>query len=67
MEQTGYQTRPVSLLLVKTFELTHKTKRCAGSRFVQHKTKQLCTLLLKFVELYSQLVISTMLKLSQIS
>ena len=29
-----------------TFGLTHWTKQCAGSRFVQPKTKQLCTLLL---------------------
>ena len=47
---------------VKAFWLTRKTKQCAGSRFAQHKTKQLCTLLLKFVELPNQFALSTMVK-----
>ena len=45
---------------VETFGLTRKIKQCARSRFVQHKTKQLCSLLLKFVELPNQLVLSTL-------
>ena len=35
---------------VETFGFTQKSKQCAGSRFVQHKTKQLCTFLLKFAD-----------------
>ena len=31
-------------LTVETFVLTRRTKQCARSRFVQHKTKQLCSL-----------------------
>ena len=31
----------------ETFGFTRKTKQCTPSRFVKHKTKQFCTLLLK--------------------
>ena len=48
---------------VRIFGQIHWTKQCAGSRFVQPKTKQLCTLILKFVELDNQLVLSTMPRL----
>ena len=34
----------------------------AGSQLIQPKTKQLCTLLLKFDELQNQLILSTMVK-----
>ena len=47
---------------VETFGPTRKTKQCARSRFVQHETKQLCSLHLKFVELPDQLALSTMLR-----
>ena len=40
---------------VETFSLTRKTKQCARSRFVQHKTKQLCSHPLEFVQLPIQL------------
>ena len=45
---------------IETFEFTRKTKLCARSRFVQHKTKHFCILPLKFVELPNQLVLWTM-------
>ena len=45
---------------VKRFGLRHWTKRCASSRFVQPKTKQLCTLLLKFFGFHNQFALLTM-------
>ena len=58
---------PDKQITSKTFVLTHWTKHCAGSRFFQHKTKQLCTLLLKFVELHNQQVLSTILRHIRVS
>ena len=51
---------------METFGIAHKTEQCTGSRFVQHKTKQLCTLLLKFVEFHNQFVLSTITKSSKV-
>ena len=47
---------------VKAFGLALKTKQFAGSRFVEHKTKQLCKPPLKYVGLYRELVLSTMME-----
>ena len=50
-----------SRYLLHILRLTEKgTFFWCESRFVQHKTKQLCTLHLKFVELPDQLALSTM-------
>ena len=46
---------------IKTFGLTHWTIQCARSRLVQPKTKQLCTLLLKFFEFHNQFDLLTMI------
>ena len=43
---------------VETFGFARKAKQCARSRFVQHKTKPLCSLPLEFLELPNQLVLS---------
>ena len=52
--------RPATALPAERSAFTPKTKQCTRSWFVQHKPKQFCLLLLKFVELLNQLALSTM-------